>query len=183
MVCKITCTNRSGRSKHGFTLVEVMVSSAIGLIVATALASLTYFTSRSFVAATNYTDLGLYSRMGLDKMSRTIRQQVQVTSFATNSITLQDQSGLRTSYIYNPTARTLVSVSAGQTNTILTQCDTLQFWIYQRTPKSNSFDCYDPAYVTNAKLVQVTWNCSRTILSAKVNTEAMESAKICLRNH
>jgi hypothetical protein len=32
-------------------------------------------------------------------------------------------------------------------------------------------------------LIQVTWTCSRTILGARVNTEMMESARICMRNH
>jgi len=65
---------------------------------------------------------------------------------------------------------------------MVTGCDSLQFWIYQHTPRSNSFDCYDPAYVTNARLVQVTWTCSRQMLGVKANTELVESAKIALRN-
>ena len=48
---------------------------------------------------------------------------------------------------------------------------------------SNSFDCYAPATVANAKLVQVTWNCSRQILGNKANTESVQSAKIAIRNH
>jgi hypothetical protein len=152
-------------------------------IVAAVLAMVAYFTSRSFVAATNYTDMALLSRMALDKMSRTIRQSRQVTGYTTNGITLVDANGNTVQYVYNPSAHSLVSISGGATNTYLTGCNALQFWIYQRTPKSNNFTCYDPAFMTNAKLVQVTWSCSRQIFGMNVNNEVVESASICLRNH
>jgi len=83
---------------------------------------------------------------------------------------------LRTSF---QAAFTLIESMMG---VMVTGCDSLQFWIYQHTPRSNSFDCYDPAYVTNARLVQVTWTCSRQMLGVKANTELVESAKIALRN-
>ncbi len=183
MVCRITCTKRQRTRKQAFTFVELMVASALGLVLTTAVLSLCYFTSRSFAAMTNYTDMALASRMALDKMSRDIRQQRLLTAYATNAISLQDASSNTLQYIYNPGARTLVSVSGGRTNTYLTQCDSLQFWIYQHTTISNSFDCYVPAFLTNARLVQVTWSCSGKIRGLKVNTEVSESAEIALRNH
>jgi prepilin-type N-terminal cleavage/methylation domain-containing protein len=173
----------AARGPRGFTLVEFMVASALGLLALTAVALLSSFTTRSFVAATNYTDLAMMSRKGLDYMTRTIRQGKQVTAYSTNSISLVDGMGNSNTFTFDPVARTLVTVSGGQTTTNLTSCDSLEFWLYQRTPKSNTFDCYSPSFITNAKLVQVTWSCSRTILGAKVNTETIESAKITLRNH
>jgi prepilin-type N-terminal cleavage/methylation domain-containing protein len=170
-------------SRNGFTLVEVLVAMGLAGVLVAVVALLAYFTSRSYAAATNYTDMALLSRMGLDGMSRTIRRAKQVVAYGTNSITLQDTSGSNIVYSFNSANGTLTCLSGGQTNTYLTGCDRLQFWLYQRTPISNTFDCYAPAAVTNAKLVQVTWTCSRQILGAKVNTEAVESAKICLRNH
>ncbi len=183
MAFKTMFINQRQRSRLAFTLVELMVASTLGLMAATAIAFFSYFTSRSFVAATNYTDMALDSRRGLDQMSRTIRQCSMVTDFSTNSLTLQDPNTNIIQYVFNPANRTLNYVSNGVSTTYLTDCDSLQFWLYQRTPKSNSFDCYKPATIRNAKLIQVTWDCSRTILGAKVNTEMMESAKICMRNH
>jgi hypothetical protein len=162
---------------------EVMIATGLAGIVAAILGMVAYFTSRSFVAAPNYTDMALASRMALDNMSRTIRQSSQVTSYSTNSITLLDPSGNTVQYAYNPSSHSLVSVVGGATNTYLTGCNSLQFWLYQRTPKSNSFTCYDPATLTNTKLVQVTWSCSRQIFGVNVNNEVVESASICLRNH
>lgn len=183
MACKTTSTKQGGRRLEAFTLMEVLVATGLAAIVVTAMGLLAYFTSRSFVAATNYTDMALRSRMALDNMSRTIRQSRQVTAYTTNSITLLDTTGNVVQYILNPSTGKLVSVSGGLTNTYLTGCNSLQFWIYQRTPRSNTFTCYDPAYITNAKLVQVTWSCSRQIFGANVNNEVVESASICLRNH
>jgi len=37
--------------------------------------------------------------------------------------------------------------------------------------------------VTNARVIQVTWNCSRQIRGTKATTESVESATITLRNH
>jgi prepilin-type N-terminal cleavage/methylation domain-containing protein len=171
------------RTGSGFTLIELMVASALALLASTALAFFSWYTSRSFVAATNYTDLALASRMALDNMSRTIRGAALVTAFTTNSISLQDPSNNITQFLYKPGQRALFSITGTNTTTVLTNCDSLQFLVYQRTPISNTFDCYTPAKLYNAKLIQVTWSCSRTILGAKVNTEMMESAKICLRNN
>ena len=182
MVCRTTCTKKAQR-RHAFTFVEVMVATGVAGLVVTVIATLSYFTSRSFIAATNYTDMALLSRMTLDNMTRTIRQARQVTAYSSNSITLVDSSSNTVSYTFNPNNRRLTSVSGSTTNTYLTNCDTLQFWIYQRTPMSNSFTCYTPAAVTNAKVVQVTWSCSRQIFGAKVNNEVVESASVCMRNH
>lgn len=176
-------TKRGARESQAFTLVEVMVATGLAGIVVTVIAMLAFFTSRSFVAATNYTDMALLSRMALDNISRTIRQSSQVTAYSTNSITLTDPSGNNVQYVLNPNTKTLLAISGGVTNTYLKGCNSLQFWIYQRTPMSNTFACYNPAYVTNAKLVQVTWSCSRQIFGANVNNEVVESASICLRNH
>jgi hypothetical protein len=160
-----------------------MVAAGVAGLVVTVIATLSYFTSRSFVAATNYTDMALLSRMAMDNMSRTIRQSRQVTAYSSNSITLLDATSNSVQYTYNPNSRSLNTISGSSTNTYLTNCDSLQFWIYQRTPKSNSFTCYTPAAVTNAKVVQVTWSCSRKIFGAQINNEVVESASICLRNH
>jgi len=181
MVCKNTFIRPVNQA--AFTLVELMVASALALVATTVILMLSYFSSRTFAAMNNYTEMGQLSRFALDKMSKDIRQARQLTSFATNSLTFQDANGNSLQFTYDPAAQKLVRVSDGQTNTYLTGCDSLQFWIYQHTPISNSFDCYNPAYVTNARLIEVTWTCSRPILGSKASTESVQSAKIALRNH
>ena len=181
MECKNTYTSSRGRT--AFTLVEMMVASALALVVATAIATLAYFSSRSFMVMANYTNLNQRSQFALDKMSKEIRQARRLTSYSTNSLTFQDANGSPLQFTYNPGARKLVGVSGTNITTYLTECDALKFSIYQHTMKSNTFDCYDPASVASARVIQVNWKCSRLIRGSKVTTESVQSAKITMRNH
>jgi len=180
MECKLAYVNR--RSRAAFTLVELMVAFGLGLIVMAAIALLAYFSSRSFATMTNYTEMSQRTQLALDKMSREIRQARQLTSYSTNSVTLLDINGSPLEFTYNPARKELVRVSGGVATTYLTGCDSLHFWVYQHTAKSNSFDCYPPAYVTNGRVIQVTWTCSRLVRGSKANTENVQSSKIALRN-
>ena len=179
------CKNTSIRPRRpaGFTLIELMVASALALVVATAIAMLSYFSSRSFMVMANYTNMNQRSQFALDKMSKEIRQTRRLISYSTNSLTFQDSSGNPLQFTYNPGARKLVRLSGGQTTTYLTDCDALRFSIYQHTMKSNSFDCYDVASLTNARVIQVNWKNSRQILGKKATTQSVQSAKIAIRNH
>ncbi len=181
MECRTTSTSR--RADTAFTLVEVLVASGLALVVLSAFAMLSLFSGRSFVAMTNYVDLDQSGQLALDRMSREIRQARQLTGYSSNSLTFADADSQPLQFTYDPASRTLARSSGGQTNVLLTGCDSLQFSTYQQTVISNTFDAYDPAYVTNSRLIQVTWTCSRTILGAKANTESVQSAKITLRNH
>jgi prepilin-type N-terminal cleavage/methylation domain-containing protein len=176
-------THRRARRSAGFTLIELMVASALGVVAVAIVGALTWFSSRSFAAIANYVDLDQASQFALDKMSREIRQAQNLIHFTSTSLTFVDVDYNALSFIYDPETRTLVRVSGGQTNTLLQGCDFLEFSKYQHTTISNTFDAYNPAFVTNTKLVQVTWRCSRKILGAKVNTESVQSAKIALRNN
>ena len=171
------------RRNSAFTLVEVMVAAALGLIALTAVGMLSWFSSRSFAAIANYVALDQASQLALDKMSKEVRQARRLTDYSATSLNLLDFDNNALQFVYDPDAKTLVRVSAGQTNLLLTGCDFLQFTNYQRTPSSNTFDASSAAYVTNSKVIQVTWSCSRKILGAKVNTESIQSSKITLRNH
>src|SRR6266542_4229540 len=185
MVCKITF---SDRQRDAFTLVELMVVAAISLVVLAFVLSFIVFCSRSFVSLTNYVDLDQRTEMALDKMSREIRQVTSVTSLTggTNfvggtNLTLRDYDGGSLQYVYNQNARTLTRIKSGQTTTNLIQCDSLSFSLFQRTPSNNTFQPWPATNLTQAKVIGLTWNCSRTILGAKINTESMQSAKINIR--
>jgi prepilin-type N-terminal cleavage/methylation domain-containing protein len=173
----------SARHQSGFTLVEVLIASTISLILAAILAVFFLFSLRSFAAMTNYADMNQKSELALDKMSKDIRQARSLTAFSTNSLTFLDVNNNSLQYTFDSTNGTLVRISGGVTTTYLTNCDSLQFWIYQHTPISNTFDCYIPSGATNARVIQVTWHCSRKILGTKATTESVESATLSLRNH
>ena len=169
--------------QSGFTILELLVASTLGLLACLAIMLLTVFSSRSFVAIANYVQMDERSQLALDSMSREIRQSKRLTEFSSTSLTLEDVDAKTLQYVYDPNARALLRIRGGATNIYLTDCDALQFSKYQRTAISNTFDAYEPAYVTNTKLIQVTWTCSRKILGARMNTESVQSAKIVIRNN
>jgi prepilin-type N-terminal cleavage/methylation domain-containing protein len=166
----------------GFTLPEVLVASGLGALVALVVVAVSMQSSRSFVAIANYVEMDAHSQLALDTMSREIRQARSLTSFTPTSLSLMDQANHPLLYDYQSKPRKLVRVSGGLTNVVLTDCDKLTFSNYQRNVISNTFDAYNPAYVADTKLIQVTWVCSRRILGAKANSESVQSAKIVLRN-
>jgi prepilin-type N-terminal cleavage/methylation domain-containing protein len=65
------CKNTSIRlgKREAFTLVELMVVSALGLVLLTAVATFSFFSSRSFVTM-RITDMNQQSQYALDKMIR-----------------------------------------------------------------------------------------------------------------
>lgn len=154
----------------------------VGSIVFTAVAALIVFTARSFVALGNYNDLDRYSRNALDVLSREIRQTQGVVMFQTNQLRFRDWDGqTNLTYIWNASSGILTRQKGNAVSILLTNCDDLCFGIYQRNP-SNSFNFYPTNNVTDAKLVDVRWVCSRKILGAKLNTESVQNAKIVIRN-
>lgn len=178
MVCRITFTERR---RAAFTLLEVVVALSLGLVVLAAILSFFYFSSRSFAAMTNYLDLQQKTQMALDQMSREIRQVTRLTACTSNSVTFQDHDGGALQYTWNAQTKSLTRTKDNATRTLLTGCDSLQFAMFQRTPSNDTFLPYSTASVSSAKLIELRWNCSRTILGTKANTETIQSAKVVIR--
>lgn len=101
-------------------------------------------------------------------------------------------------YAYLPEKRELIrQVGNGNTQTLLKGCDYARFDIYQRQATNINLNSamsqiisvsplsIDPIYPVatkdNAKIVQLTWNCSRDILGQKASTEAAQFARIVIR--
>ena len=114
-------------------------------------------------------------------MSLEIRQTKGLTSYSPSSITLRDWDDGALTYAYDSSARTLTRRKNGTSTLLLGQCDFLNFDISQRNP-SNNFTFYPETNVSLAKLIDVSWKCSRKVLGAKINTESVQTAKIVIRN-
>jgi Tfp pilus assembly protein PilW len=162
------------------TLVEVLVASAIASIVLTAVAMLTIYAARSVLAMTNYSELDRISRNALDVMTRDIRQANGLMSYTSSRIVLVNPDTTTCTYTYDSSAGTLTRADSTSSKILLTGCDQLSFAISQRSP-SNDFTFF-PATLATAKLVDVSWKCSRQIKARKVNTESIQTAKIVMRN-
>jgi Tfp pilus assembly protein PilW len=180
MECNVTSIKRR---TIAFTLVETLVGIALGGVVLATLAQLTFFTGRSFAALYNYIELDKYSRNALDQMVYKIRQADLMTACSSNRLEFSYDSTNTLVYDYSPSAKTLTETLGGQSKVLLKGCDLLLFSIYQRNTASGTYDQF-PATLTNnaAKLVQLSWTCSRTVLGARINTESVQSAKIVIRN-
>lgn len=177
-----TISSHPGRCA-ALSLLETMVVMGIVSLMLAAIASFMVYTSRSFIAVGNYADLDQASRHALDVMTRDIRESRALTGFNTNTLTLTAEDNQTLVYHYSPSASTLTRRKGSETTVLLEQCDYLRFSVYQRSP-SNNFSFYPVA--SNrwdlAKLVDVSWKCSRQILGEKVNTESVQTAKIVMRN-
>ena len=178
------------------TIIELLVSITIGLIVLTAAGLMWIFLLRSFVAAGNYADLDAKSRMAVDTMLSEIRESSLVTGFQNNgsnnwlSLTnvLEANSGIK--YLWSADSRMLTRQKSGEPDrTYLTECDSWDFQLYQRSPHPSGIYIFYPAtnaFGTNdatiAKLINMSWRCSRAIMGQKRNTENVQTAQVVLRN-
>lgn len=175
--------NPPHRRCAGISILETMIAMALGSLLLAGMASFAIYTARSFVATGNYADLDQASRNCLDIMTRDIRESRALTAFATNKLTFTAHDNQPLVFYYNPSTSQLTRERGNQVTVLLEQCDYLNFKIYQRSP-SNGFSFY-PVQSNRwdlAKLVDVSWKCSRKILGEKVNTESVQTAKIVMRN-
>jgi len=167
----------------GVSLVELLVAIAIGTIVTLGLGAFSLFTGRGFAGLMNYSELEQQSRTALDKMSKEIRQTKRLTDYTSNKLVFLDYDDTSLTFQYSPSTRMLTRTKDGVTADLLTECDTLNFNIFQRNTTNGTYDQYPTSVqASNCKVVQVSWICSRTITGSKVNTETVQSTKIVIRN-
>ena len=172
-----------------------MVALGVAGILLMALVSFTMFSSRSFAALFNYVDLDDANRVAMDQLSRDVRQANYVDSFSTisvsgqvvtNKVVLDVPNGAgsaKLSYEWLPSTRNLTRTSSSDNvaKVVLHDCDRLNFDVRQRNPVGGSYDVYPVATPGTAKVVDVSWLCSRTIFGRKENTESVQTARIVIR--
>lgn len=163
------------------TLMEVVVSTGIATLYVAGVIILTNITlKQGLYAIGNYNDLNARSRTMLDYLSRDIRESVQLTSFSDNSITMTNSSGEAYTYTWDGSNK-VSRIYGGNTMLMMTNCDYLNFNAYQRNP-TNNFNFVPTTTLSQMKLVDVSWRCSRSYLGAKLNTESVQTARIVIRN-
>ena len=70
----------------------------------------------------------------------------------------------------------------GTQRALLEGCDYLDFQIFQRTAVGGVYDQYPvTADEAAAKIVQISWVCSRSLIGSLINSESVQSAKIVVR--
>ena len=183
MACKITSIEpHAGPRRAAFVLSEVIVAVGITSLLMVGLVAFFMFAGQSFAAMFNYSDLDGANRIAMDTLTTDLRQCNKVTACTANNITLQDYDGSTLSYTYDPAAKTLVKTRNGASaTTLLKGCTSLTFTIAQRNPVGGSYDVYPAATPATAKVVNISWICSRSIFGNSINTEAVQTARIVIR--
>ena len=178
---------------RGMTLVEIMVSTALATIVLTMVMILYMFGMRSFGSMGNYAEMDGQSRQSLDRMMREIRSSSMVVGIQNSGSTkwiklasLPPASDTPVTNLFtwdSNTGKLLWDKTGEATKTILTGCDIWNVSMFQRTPQTNGgWKFTETSNQTICKLVNMSWNCSRTNIIKKFNSESMVTAQIVLRN-
>jgi hypothetical protein len=182
MGCRITFTRlRAPRGAGGFTLVEAIIAAGIAAILVLVVCELSVFSGRSVAALYNYVDLDDDNRVAMDQITRDVRQANRVLGASTNMLVLEDGDGSILAYWHSPALRTVTRYRNGSYRVILRECDRLSFNIGQRNTVNGTYDVYPVATPDTAKVVNVSWLCSRTIFGRKENTESVQTARIVIR--
>ena len=169
------------RRISGFALAEAMVGMCVVILILLALIAFSMFTTRSFATMYNYVDLDDHNRVAMDTLTRDVRQAIRVIDCSTNKLILEDWNHLTLGYVYDSNARTLSRTNIAGSKTYLTQCDRLNFQIGQRNTTNGGYGVYLAATPATAKVVNVSWLCSRTLFGRKANTESVQTARIVIR--
>jgi len=114
------------------------------------------------------------------------------TNLPVLSLTLTNANqgvGLVLSWNSNAATFTYQNTTLG-TQTCLSGCDTWSYALFQRTPRISATNItFLPATnstgqltLSMCKLLDMSWKCSRTVLSQKINTESVQTAQIVFRN-
>jgi len=175
---RTSATSRKAKTR-GMTLPEMMVSLGVGSLVLAVMAMVFNTSARSFATLGHYVSMDRNSRSAQDQLTTEIRNAGDLVEFSATHLkfTALGQTNSFLVYDWDATSRQLTQWKTGQstTNVLLSECDELAFSL-QRVSFAPT------TVVSDAKAVNVTWKCSRTLLGNKVASEDMDQALIIIRN-
>lgn len=188
---------RAPLARSGHTLMEMVLAMGIAALLVLTVCSFSIYSSRSFAAISNYAELDTANRLAMDTLTTDVRQANYVYSASSNHIVLSSpdphdlsRNGYIT-YAYNPDAGTLVRLanfpSGIARSVVLSGCDRLEFALGQRNFTTNGvpykgMPLASPGVIQRtAKVVDVSWLCSRKIFGVKINTESVQTARVVIR--
>jgi hypothetical protein len=186
--------------RGGFTLMETVIVTCLGLIVTTAVLSGFIFCSKNMLWLSNYATLNQDSQTALNKLTKDVRCMSQVKSYArtqntssnyttasqiTTSVTLSptERSGSNewVQLEYFPETKRLVRRKGGSSEVVLSGCHFLEFNLFQRTQTNGTFSLIPTTNAALAKVIEVRWASSRYAAPSREHGEVAQSAKIVMR--
>lgn len=171
----------NSRRRRGYTLIEILIMMPVTALCLGALMAVCIFGTRSFHATLNYTDLSAKNRNAANTMVRDLREALRVTSYSTNTLVFVDSDGVSVTYAYDPGQGSLTRLRAGASTLLLTGCERLRFDLGERNPIGGTYEVYPAATASTAKVVDISWLCSRTILGIRQNSESVQTARVVIR--
>lgn len=185
------CRPESGRPRAGFTLIEVLISSALASAVLAAVFSTFLFLGRSGANMANYTTMEAEARKALELFAEDTRQGGGVIWNSATSLTLV-VNNLPITYAYNAGARTFTrtyrpsaSSTATRTVVLVTGITDFSFLAYKitGTPITDFSTAAARAQANvSTKQVQLSLSASRTATTVTTATNIVLSARYVLRN-
>ncbi|MFA6001729.1 MAG: prepilin-type N-terminal cleavage/methylation domain-containing protein [Thermoleophilia bacterium] len=179
-------SRRTGR-EHGFTLIELLVSISIMTVIMAGMFSFLFGASIHWNTGQNSAEMTENARLGLNRMTREIKQSTQITAAQTSEVTFTANFGTGNetiTYGFSPgsqgepgTVWRNTSVSPGQI-TLISSVESVQFVYYGNDYKC---DANNDGIVTYSELqgcgVSVVANISRVdiILNMKAGNEAVQT--------
>ena len=184
MDCKATSTKtpRPLQRRRGFTLVEMLIAFTISVLLLAAVCSFALFNGKSLTTLFNYVDLDQANQRTLDQMTRDFRGILNLTAFSFNSVSLMDNDNKTLTYTYDAAQKTLTRTKNGFSTRLLTDLEWLTFSMEQRNLISGSFDGYTATNIADCKILNASWNCSRSVLGKKAVMQSPQTARIVIRN-
>jgi type II secretory pathway pseudopilin PulG len=173
------------RRRDAWTLVEMMLAVSIFFIAGLAVGSLFLFGVKSSAALVNYAELDQQNREVIDRVTREIRQARQVQSYTLNpkSLTFLDGDNVPVTYSFNQNR--ILRTRSGVTEMLLTNCNVLDFQLYQRNPSNGvpwSIYLANTNLQKSVKVVQLSWKSKKTLGGTTlINSENIQTARIVIR--
>jgi Tfp pilus assembly protein PilW len=185
----------ASRGKLGMSLVEMAVAVGVGSIVLVLVGLLALYGLRSFAVMGNYADLDEKGRLAVDKISRDLRQATGVLRYTVtaDSKTLLLTNALAATtitYVWDAEAHTLTSEENGETPVLrLTDCESWNAGFFQDRPQPSVTLPFLPATngpgkldLGRARIITLSWTCSRTVSGMQATTDSAQSLQVVLRN-
>lgn len=188
-------TGSSQRLARGFSLVELAVTLGVGSLVLVVLGMLSSYGLQSFLVMGNCAALDDKSRLAADQMTRELRQATQVLRYdvqpegkmlvLTNSL-----QGYSVEYFWSAASHTVTCEKTDEPQIVLlNDCDVWDATFFQNIPLPSMSQPYLPATdaagvlnLNQARVVSLSWKCSRAVAVSKARTLNAQSLQVALRN-
>jgi len=177
-------TKLQGKSKQGFTLVEVLVASCLFGITAVVLSTILVFSTRAFASLANYAELDKINRIAMDTVTKEIRQARLVTDVTSNSISIINGDDTAVTYRFETLDQRFVRTTADTSKVLVSDCSLLNFEVYQRNNIAGTWDQYPVAthdWSEYVKVIRLTWKAYRPVPGGPGVSENIQTAKIIIR--